>query len=431
LTTKRQGGGFFAEVSLVAGGKIIALASLFLLGIVVARFIGPDEYGRYATALALILLLDAILGSPLDWAVVRFGTLHADDAERVEGLLGATFKLKAAVAVALFLTALVFSEPIAGLLFPEAPSASKLLLSLLAATIALLALRSLASYLQLKRSFRKYALLDLATAIVRIALVAPLLIYGIDDAWAFVGLYGLAAAIVFVGGLLWIRPTFMRAATPSREDRRALIGFCGSTTLIMILGAVSGRADILMLGALAGGAQTGLYAAAAHVAMLATMIAGYAAVVIQPRIIPAAREGEVRRLWQSNLRLVAALLLLVVPVTIWGLPYLFPLLYGERYLPAVPALQVLVIGTVLDLLTMPVLQPFGIQLCPRQSVWIEIVIASLFVLLAPLVASQGIVMMAWLMTLIRLGKLMGYGVIAWQHAGRVESRLRQDMVNTE
>ncbi len=424
-------GRFLAEVSFVAGGKILALASLFLLGIVIARIIGPDEYGRYAAALSLIMLLDATLGSPLDWAVVRFGTLHDREPDRVRRLLAASFRLKALMAMVMILVLSPFLSSLGSLLFPQAMSASRLLLSLLLATIGLLFLRSLASFLQLQRRFRAYAMLDLATAISRVILVMPLFVLEIDEAAVYIGLYGLSAALVFVAAVVILRPGFLLASWPAMNDLRALLGFCGATSLIMILGTVTGRADILFLSAFNGGAETGYYAAAAHLSMLATMVAGYIAVVMQPRIIPAVRDGRMRRLWAANLRGFLALMVVAIPVMLWGLPVLVGLLYGDDYLAAVAVLQVLLLGTCLDLLIMPVLQPFAIQCCSRLTLVTEMVIALLFMLLALVVASEGMLAMAWLMTAVRIVKLIAYALIAATQSGRVQGRILQEQCHGE
>lgn len=420
---------FLAEFSFVAGGKILALASLFLLGIVIARIIGPEEYGRYAAALSLILLLDATLGAPLDWAVVRFGTLHDREPARVSTILAASFRLKGIMAAFLILIISPFLGSLAGLLFPQAVSAERLLLSLLLATVALLFLRSLASYLQLQRRFRAYALLDLATAITRILLVLPLFLLEIDEAAVYIGLYGLAAALVFVVALMLIRPGFLLAPWPVSRDLHALLGFCGSTSLIMILGTLTGRADILVLGAVNGGAETGFYAAAAHLSMLATMVAGYIAVVMQPRIIPAVREGGMRHLCVINCWGFLGLMLIALPVILWALPGLVGLLYGDSYLASVVVLQVLLLGTCLDLLIMPVLQPFVIQCCPRWALLAESVIALLFIMLAFLVAVEGMRAMAWLMTVVRLVKLIAYGLIARAQYARVKERMIRERLH--
>ena len=77
------------------------------------------------------------------------------------------------------------------------------------------------------------------------------------------------------------------------------------------------------------------------------------------------------------------------------------------------------IGTCADLFTMPVLQTFGIQLCPRPALLGELVVTVVFLVLAPLAAAEGAMTLAWLVTAVRLLKLVLYGTIAWIHTPRM------------
>ena len=63
------------DLLLVVGGKVASIAVIFAGGAIVARFGGPAEYGLFATAITAILLLDGMIGSPLDIGANRFSAL--------------------------------------------------------------------------------------------------------------------------------------------------------------------------------------------------------------------------------------------------------------------------------------------------------------------------------------------------------------------
>jgi len=402
------------ELALVAGGKIFGLLSLFTCGVLVARTTGPEVYSLYAAALALVLLLDATIGSPLDWAMVRFGSLHRDEPARVERMLGGTFRLKLVIALGIGALAFLFREPLTRLLFPES-SQPQLVPVILLSTLGLLALRGTAAYMQLQLRFRTYALLDMVAALIRLASVTLLFYLGIKIAPPYVAVYGLSAAATFLIGLLLIRQSYMWAPRPSAQDRRSIMRFFGATSAIIILGTISGRADILILSAMNPGESTGFYAAAAHIAVLVTLLASYAGVIVQPRVIDYAKQGRLWVLLRLNIIGGTILSVLAIPVALWLVPWFVPLLFGEAFLPSIGILQILIIGTCIDLFTMPVLQTFAIQLCSRATLTGEAVVTILFLAGAPFAAEHSPMAMAWLVTIVRILKLCIYAGIAWRY----------------
>ncbi|MFK8031720.1 MAG: lipopolysaccharide biosynthesis protein [Gammaproteobacteria bacterium] len=402
------------ELALVAGGKITGLLALFACGVLAARVTGPEQYSLYAAALTLILLLDGMIGAPLDWAMVRFGSLHREEPARVERMLGGTFRLKLLIALSTGLIAFILREPLANALF-KTESGSQLIIIIILSTFGLLALRGTAAYLQLNLRFRTYATLDLVSACIRLAVILFLMYAGIKTAVPYIAVYGIGALVTFIVGLIIVSQPYLYSKAPPADDRRSLVRFVGATGAIIILSTISGRADLLFLTAMNSAEKAGQYGAATHLAVMATLLASYAGVIAQPRVIEYAKQG---RLWVLlRMNLIGGLLVsaVAVPVTIWLLPWLVPLLLGEAFQPSVIILQILIIGTCIDLFTMPVLQTFGIQLCSRATLACEAIVTVIFLLGAPIAAQSGPVAMAWFVTLVRVLKFCFYAAITLRY----------------
>ena len=90
---------------LVLAGKVLGQGALLACGIVVARVAGPTEFALYSTLLMLVLLADACLGSPIDYAVIRFTAIHSEDRQRTDRLQAAAFRMK--ILIGLGLAALI------------------------------------------------------------------------------------------------------------------------------------------------------------------------------------------------------------------------------------------------------------------------------------------------------------------------------------
>jgi O-antigen/teichoic acid export membrane protein len=408
-----SGGRTAKDFALVIVGKALSVGALFACSVVAARAGGPEVFGLYSAAIAMILLLDAIIGSPLDYAAVRFGAVHENEHARVDRFQAATFRIKLTLGVLMVTIALLARHPLACLFFSD-PEQSTLVGVVIVSTFALMLVRSTSASLQIQKKFLPYSIFDASQAVLRFTLLATVALLGARSALALVGVFGVASAILFAAGLLIVRQTYILARWPERSDARAILTFITATTAIITLGSITGRADILIISAIHSGdsgESVGIYGAAAQLAMLGTMLAGYACIVFQPRVIPLARQRRLGSLLRVNLIGGLIVGVLAAPVVIWALPDLITLILGDDYARTTPLLQIMLIGTWLDLLFMPVLMTFALQVRPSRALIGEVFITIAFFAAVPLVVDGSLLAMAWLVTGIRVLKMMLYTFI--------------------
>ena len=395
----------------VISGKLLSVGSLVVTGIVLAHALGPAEYGRYATGLAIVLLIDGMLGAPFDTAAMRFGALYRDDPARVDRFLSGAFLLKLLLGGVLLLAAIVGGAPLAGWMVGD-PGGARLLAISCTAALGLLAMRGTACALQLGLRFDRFAWLDVAQAVSRLLVVLALVYLGTHGAETYLGAYGIVTAMAFFAGLVWIPQPYLRTRWPAAADLRALVEFGSVSTAGAVLGALTARADVLFLAARSPAAEVGHYGAAAQLAMALTLLASFMGVVLQPRVIPLAQTGGLPRVLGWNVLLAVALGGPLLAIGIWAAPVLVPVLFGTGFADTVPIFRVLLLGTFLDFLSLPVLLHVILQLFPRVVLAVELCVTAVFLVAAPIAAGRwGAVGMSVLVGLTRLVKLVVYGTI--------------------
>jgi O-antigen/teichoic acid export membrane protein len=403
------------EILAVTGGKLLTLVSLLGCGMMTARALGPHEYGRFAAALSLLLLLDGVLGSPLDIATVRFAAVHAAQGDRVLRLMGALFRFKIIGGAVLTAAAVALPRFLAEGLFGS-DSYSAMVSIAAMCLLPLLALRATAAFLQAQYRFASYAALDIVLALLRLLGMGVVTWLGWRVPAAYLAVYGATALLLFFLGLAIFRQRYLLAPWPQRHETRELLAYSGLTAGVVILGTITGRSDILVLQRAAGTGVSadaaGLYAVAAQLAGLGSIVTMYLGIAIQPRIVPMVRDGSIRKVLLLNAIIGGLVLTLVLPVIGMLASPLLHLFFGPRYTPAAPILQILLAGCCLDLFTVPVLLTLALQLHPKSAFLGELAVTLLFVALAPAIAAQGALSMAWLVTAIRFLKLLIYTVIA-------------------
>ena len=200
-----------------------------------------------------------------------------------------------------------------------------------------------------------------------------------------------------------------------------MLGYCGFSAGIICLGALTGRSDLIILSSWYDSADIASYGVGSQMFMLAVQLSLYISIVTQPRLIPWAKEGKLRFLFAINalavfLGLIPALILYLNPNLVSPL---VSLVFGAEYNNASSILSVLAFGGLLDILIVPILMMYVLQVSPSSAFIGELLIAILFFSAAffliprenPLIAQR---MMAWLTVGVRAGKLLLYLSLFWR-----------------
>lgn len=237
-------GGFLWTTLAWGGNRVV----IFVLTLVLARLLTPEDFGLVTAALTLIAMLDAALDLGVGAAVVA-------DQER-----GITRRTRTAGTLNVIISAVVAgvgaaASPLIARLF-GAPDQAWLFAFIF--LYPLLRGAGQVSDAVLKRDllFRRRTVVDLVRAGVRVAVSVPLaLTVGGPISIAAGIVVSELAALILLTVLEPVRPVLrMEPATV-----RSLLGFGGQVTIIRVLGSVRSNVDYLVVGGVLGAAALGLY----------------------------------------------------------------------------------------------------------------------------------------------------------------------------
>ena len=116
LWTKFTGHYLLANVGWLLLGQLFRLFVAFFIGLWVARYLGPTNFGLYNYALALVALFLPVAGLGLDKIFIRDLTLHPDDNDRIVGSVLFLRTLAASVLMLFPVAAVLLLRPGAELL---------------------------------------------------------------------------------------------------------------------------------------------------------------------------------------------------------------------------------------------------------------------------------------------------------------------------
>jgi O-antigen/teichoic acid export membrane protein len=343
--TRRLGADFAAMTS----GWLVRAALSVLISVLTARYLRPDEMGRYAFLVWLAGLLPIVLSLGLPSTLTRY-TAEAAGGGRpttAGALLGLVvrWQLRLALAAAALLAGCALVVP--------APWRWPLALTALSVPSQVV-YASLAAFLSGLQVFGRQALLSVGM----LALLAGLfvLVAGLDGG---VGGLMLAHGIANAAGLgvllrLTRREGLRRGALPAAarlpSDTRAdVMRYArGASALVLLDAIVWQRTEVAFLQALASPAEIAFYALAFGVAAQVGRIPYQASVVLFPSfpaLVGGGRGAELAGLHATAMRY---LVLLGAPLAV-GLavtaPGVIAVLYGPAYAPAAVVLAVLALGS--------------------------------------------------------------------------------------
>ena len=308
--------------------------SLFV-GVWIARYLGPVQFGQYSFALAFVTIFGVVGALAVDANVVR--DIVKEPLAKNEILGTATFLkfLGGLLAAALCMVAIIVLRP--------EDAVMKWLVIILAAGIMFQAMETIALWFQAQVQSKytvwakNIAVLIMASVKVTLVLLnAPIVAF----AWA-----GLAEAFLSTLALIIVyHMSGQRISTWMLDLHRAKVLLRESWPLLIsaLTAVLYLRMDVVMLGEMHSEAAVGIYGAATRISEAWYFIPMALVASLQPSIMQAKEHSE--ELFQARLRniynLMSALSISVATVVTLFADKLVRLLFGQSYEAAGPVLVV-------------------------------------------------------------------------------------------
>lgn len=308
------------------GDQILRMGVGLVVGIWLARYLGPEQFGLFSYALAFVALFTAIAGLGLDDIVVR-DVVREPQADNE--ILGTAFCLRLFSGTTGFVAALV-----AIFLLRPTDDLSHWLVAIIAAGALFQGLYVIEFWFH-SQVQAKYVVIAKNTAFLLCALAKISLILMSASLLAFawiallevvLGAVGLIIAYLAQGRrLLQWRGRLKRAKNLLKDSWPLMLS--GIVVLVYL------RIDQIMLGEITGYEEVGIYSVAVRLAEVWYFIPMAIYWSVLPAIVEAKAQSEelfYERLQQFYNLIAIAAYVVVIPVTFLG-QWLVPLLFGEAY----------------------------------------------------------------------------------------------------
>jgi len=320
----------FAALRWAAAAKLVVQLASWAGTLIVVRLLSPHDYGLMAKVAVVCAIAGAVAELGLEAAIVRSANLARADIQKLYGvslLFGAG--MTGLVALAAPLLSRLFHEPL--LTWPIVAASLQVVISASAIIPSALWTRDLA--------FGNLAKIEMAAGLATTAATLVLALLG-SGVWALV-IGTLVGASVRSTSLLVVGQRVSPIFSPRGIGEHLKSG------LTLVSARVSNfvivQSDVLIGSAFLTTVQIGQYAVALQ---LATMPVAKVMGLINQITLPAVarQQSDPARVRQAVLKSISVIALVAFPA-LWGIsaiaPELVRVLFGEKWLAAVPALTIL------------------------------------------------------------------------------------------
>ena len=325
---------YFKNTSWLMGERILRMVVGLFVGIWVARYLGPEEFGLFSYAQSFVGLFMAIATLGLDGIVVR--ELVKDQSKR-DALLGTAFILKLIgafiVLLLLFFTVNIISTD----------AQTKLLIIVIASATIFQSMNVVDFYFQSKVLSRYVAFTNTFTLLISSAVKVWLILNGASlSAFAWVVLFD--SVILSLGYIYFYLKIGNRIKQWSFDKALAQSLLKDSWPLILsgIVISIYMKIDQVMIKEMLGAVAVGQYAAAVKISEAWYFVPMVIASSLFPAIIEAKKQSEAlyyERLQKLYDLMVWMAVAIALPMTFLS-DWVVDLLYGEQYSQAGSVLMV-------------------------------------------------------------------------------------------
>jgi PST family polysaccharide transporter len=315
-----------SNTSWLFADRIVRLIVGLFVGVAIARYLGPSQYGVYSYALVFVSLFGAIATLGLDNIVIR--DIVRDPADK-NVTLGTTLTLKLIGGIC----AIVVSIGLVNLLRPD-DFTTRWVVAIIAFGMLFQSLDTIDFWFQ-SQVLSKYVvyaksgafLLISITKIVLLQIHAPLVAFaGASLAEIVLGALGLVFVYYITGGRmrLW-RVGLQRAKQMLNISWPLMVS--GMAIMVYM------KIDQIMLGDIVGNTAVGIYAAAVRISELWYFIPTVITASVFPSIVAAKKIGDKKyydRLQKLFALMTGLAFLIAIPVTLFS-NIIIRLLYGDSF----------------------------------------------------------------------------------------------------
>lgn len=340
-----------SQITIFATAINGGLGALFY--IVLARFLGPSDFGLLIVALTAMVLIADIADLGTNTGLIRFvSSSLAEKNDKVYKFLKLSLEIKIAAWIVSFFLIFFFAPFLATEVFHKAELNLPLKLAGFGVGAALLFTYA-TSALQAYQKYFIWGFVNIFTNGLRLLLILFLGYYSLLNVESSLIVYLILPFFGFFITLFLLPTKRIFQAKGEQSLLRDLLRYNIPVALFSIIAAISARLDTFLNAALLPAKEVGIYGAASQLLQIMPQLVSALGLVSSPKFASFQNNSQMLTYFKKFQLFVLGLVLLgllTIPISI----YLIPILLGPAYSGAVIPFVILFLGQLIFLFSIPV-----------------------------------------------------------------------------
>ncbi|MCC6967749.1 MAG: oligosaccharide flippase family protein [Nitrospira sp.] len=339
------------QTALVFAGKMAAACLGFIMSLVVARLMGPDEFGLFSLFVVILILGNDLLGDGLNPGVVRYYAMHSiTNPIRASEVLTNALALRLLVGIPVVLLGVVLGGQAAERLFQNQVYVLPIMLGLVGSFGAALWSFNLAAW-QSRQDFLTYSVMVGLVNFLRVLSLPVLLLMGHLTLGTVMGLHVVFFYMCTVAGL-WILRPHLAYVRLNGALLRELFHFSKWPALASTCFLLQVNLGVPILNYFYSSRDAGVYAAGVSLLQGIDFLTISLLTTLLPKVSQLSGLEQCRAYVRRSFPLYLGLALCLVPVMFFAQPLVIGL-FGSAYEGTIPVFQILFVGVLGTLVTQP------------------------------------------------------------------------------
>lgn len=346
------------------------LGALFY--ILLARFLGPANFGLFSIFIAFLTLIADIADFGINTGLVRFVSLNWQNSkEKALRFLKLGLISKIIIWLFVFSTGFFLSPFIAQTIFQKADLTNGLRLTFLGVGSAMLFTFATSS-LQATQKYLMWSLVNITTNLFRLIVLAGLIFYQqLNLQSAFITYIALPLFGFFMAMLILPVRQFIKT-TGGFNLAGEFFKFNLWVAAFTVVSAISSRLDTFLNARLLSTSEVGIYSAASQLTSVLPQLVGALGVVAAPKF---SQFPDIKQMlaYFKKLQLFVLGLSFLISLIIPEAFYFIPLIYGMNYQATVLPFIILLVAMIIFLISLPLHSSIIYYFArPQVFVWISL-----------------------------------------------------------
>ncbi len=344
------------QTSFVTFGSLINGGSLLLLNIILAKILSQESFGIFALSVLALSAMAEVSDFGLNMGLLRFAPYYISSKQddKLKQLLKTVWRWRVVLVSILTAGGVLFSYPLAKYLLGEADVSPYLMYSFLGIG-GVVFLGFLNNFLQSKQNFFYQASLQSIKGLLRLFVVLILALLGVKNLFAYLSVYITVPWILFLSNFHVLPKKFWQVKIDEdikKQMHSQLAKFSFWITAASLMAIVTGKIDQVMISHYLGLKEVAIFTIAWQFIQVFPIIYGSISSVLMPKISSLDNKEAVLKFTFRVFKWIFVAVL-VIACFIYPSQYLIQILFGEKYIEAMPLYLILAFNMLLNILSVP------------------------------------------------------------------------------